>query len=199
MKLRLVFSKQEGEKPMEHLTQRQVLDFIDGNLDEATERRVHTHLGGCDRCGREVAFQRSVLQTARVLPTIPVSRHFTQSVMKRALRKSGETFGYKVLQNLGHVFAMIAVLAVIVYMISLPSTTTGSTQPSQTSELLQAWKSITAQVTGLLTQQSERFREGVASRTTGSRAEIAVMTLAVLLLLAALDRFVLRRLARIKH
>ena len=53
---------------MEHLTELQFNDYLDGLLNETEQRAVHAHLALCAECRADVDAQRSVLADGHALP-----------------------------------------------------------------------------------------------------------------------------------
>ncbi len=43
-------------------------DYLDGTLPAEQVRQVEEHLAGCEKCHREVAFNRSLISSARAMP-----------------------------------------------------------------------------------------------------------------------------------
>ncbi|MGH2567220.1 MAG: anti-sigma factor family protein [Bacteroidota bacterium] len=181
---------------MNHMTQEQLFAFVDGRLEDD---RVTAHLDECRRCRKEVAFQRSLVGTARGLPLTKPSARLTERVMSRVLRTTQErSFSYRILQNLGYVFAMMMVLAVLGYILNNSASFLVAEHEAQPSELVTAWKSYYSQMNQLLTKSSAQFSQAVTQRTATSAWKIVLTTFCILVGYGALDRFVLQKVIRMK-
>ena len=183
---------------MEHLSQQQMSMLIDSQLDDAEERLVKTHLLSCARCTAEVTLQRSLVRAARELPLERTSQRFTERLMSRVIHSSKPAFSYKLLQNLGSAFAMIAVLVVLGYVLSSPPALLSGASDSPSSELFTAWKTFYTNVYAFLTQSTTQLNQTVTQQTAAPISKILVTTFLVLVGFFALDRFVLQKIVRTK-
>lgn len=184
---------------MNHLTQEQIFAFIDGNFDDALEHQINAHLAACTRCNNEVALQRALLRTARELPLSKTSRGFTERVMGRVLRPArNNSLSYKILQNLGYVFAMMIVLAVLGYFLTNPSALFVKGADTQPSELSRAWKTFSTEVGQFLTLHTTQLSQTVAQKKSTPISRIITVTVFVLIAFGVLDRFVLQKVVRMK-
>jgi hypothetical protein len=94
---------------MTHLTEGQILAYADGSADYLTMATCTNHLAGCEQCRREVELQKSILRTARSTGLLMPSRSFTRRVMSRIVPSRTRLAMRWILNNMGAMFAMMAV------------------------------------------------------------------------------------------
>ena len=183
---------------MTHLTQAQILQMADGTADYATQATVTNHLAVCSRCRSELELQRSLLRAARRMPLPSVSDRFTRAVMARILPKEQNPAAAWILNNMGNMFAMMAVLGVLAYVLTSPAPVVGTGQASPGNAIVQELgkgaMDAYAKLNALLKQATPVKEPATASN--GSDGMISKLALIVLSLavLAAADRFWLSRL-----
>lgn len=182
---------------MNHLSQEQVYLFIDGVVEGPILRQIQEHLDRCERCRREVELQRRLTRAARELPLAKTSERFTQRVMSRVLRSASErSLSYRLLQNLGYVFAMMVVLGVLGYILTNPSRLFVTDSETKPSEVVTAWQSFANRFHQLLSDGTAKLNQTMSQHATTPTWKIISMTVAVLFGLALFDRFVLRKVVR---
>ncbi len=97
---------------MKHLTEQQIQSFVDATADYMTQATCTNHLATCERCRREVELQKALLRTARRSGLMMPSRSFTRRVMASIVPSRRRVAVRWVLDNMGAMFAMMAVLGV---------------------------------------------------------------------------------------
>lgn len=182
---------------MTHLTQTQICQTIDGTADYATQAAATSHLAVCQRCRGEVELQRSMMRAARRIPPPQVSEQFTKRVMARVLPKNQSPLAAWILNNMGNVFAMMVVLAVLTFVMTNPTPLVGTTDssPGQAwmDEMSRGMENGYAKITSFLQRNSQAADH--ASRTGGS-GETGNKLVLIAVSLAALglaDKFFLSR------
>ena len=183
---------------MDHLSRQQIFALIDGQLDDADERRYNAHLAGCVRCRREAQLQRSLGRTVHHLPLEKTSARFTERTMNRILHVRQQSLSYKILQHVGSAAAMVAVLVVLGYILNTPSKWVSGSESSTMTGLTNTWEAISKSLTTFISKSTTQLNTTVATQTSTPTSKIVVMTLLVLLGYAALDRFVLKKVIRMK-
>jgi anti-sigma factor RsiW len=180
---------------MRHLTAAEVLQFVDSTADYATMAFSTNHLAVCERCRREVEFQKSLSRSVRRLPLAETNAQFTEMVMKSILPSVQSRLAAKVLNNLGSVFGLIMVLSAggIIYSVALNTRFTSENsslaQPSTLQEMTKAIISRANEVAQALPLVS--IGEALA------RLQSPVLwSSVVLVLLLAFDRVLARRAIR---
>ncbi|MCI0707083.1 MAG: zf-HC2 domain-containing protein [Ignavibacteriae bacterium] len=183
---------------MNHLSRQQVFALIDGQLDDAEERTCNAHLAGCARCRNEVALQRSLDTAVENLPLERTSSWFTERTMNRILRAGKQSLSYRILQHVGSAVAMVAVLVVLGYILSSPSELLVGNDDSASSSLFSSWKTFYNNVSAAVSQNATRLNNVFAGQTATPVTKIIATTLLVLVVLAGLDRYVFRKVVRMK-
>jgi anti-sigma factor RsiW len=181
---------------MTHLTTHQLLQFIDGTLDYASQAQCTSHLAVCARCRKEVDLQKSIAKVSRSQRLVKAPGTFTQRVMARVAPKIRPTWRSRLVDNLGNVFAMAMVLAFLGYAISTPSMFNVQKETSQPSAFS---KTITGAYESVIKALSVRTTEAAQKVTVSSDAEqtrVFVLTLISILILVVIDQFVLKRYVR---
>jgi len=97
---------------MKHLTTMQIQQYVDGSADYMTQATCTNHLAVCHRCRKEADMQKAILRTARQSGLMMPSRSFTRRVMSRIDPSRSRIATRWVLDNMGAMFAMMAVLGV---------------------------------------------------------------------------------------
>jgi hypothetical protein len=97
---------------MTHLTNDQILQFVDGTADYMMQATCTNHLATCEKCRREVELQKVIVKTARETGLMMPSRSFTRAVMSTIVPGRVRRMTRWALDNMGGMFAMMAVLGV---------------------------------------------------------------------------------------
>lgn len=178
---------------MNHLTTKQILQFTDGTLDYAAQAQCTSHLAVCARCRKEVELQKLVLKVSRQQPDVATSSGFVQRLMARIVPQPRKTWKTRVIDNLGNVFAMAMVLAVLGYAVSNPALFRMQEQTARPSLIPQAVTDTYAKVIESFTQKANDATKQVVTSTGAENTKMISLTLFSLLILVALDQFVLKR------
>ncbi|MGB2869892.1 MAG: hypothetical protein WBD36_15695 [Bacteroidota bacterium] len=181
---------------MKHLTTTEIFGVVDGTILNGEKTTVLRHLEECGRCRQEVAFQKTLALAARNQSLTKPSKGFTARVMSTVLPPVHRSLTSRLLDNLGNLFAMMLVVGVVGYIVSGPALSSGSTAQSETYQLFKGFSDGYATVNQFLSQQSFLAKQKVVETTSG--AKVLLFTIATLLFLAAIDRFVLRQFLKMK-
>lgn len=125
---------------MNHLTTSQVLQTVDGTADYATQAAVTSHLAVCASCRAEVEFHRSLVRAARRGPLPGLPDRFTKGVMARVILRRQSPFAAWILNNMGSLFAMMAVLGVFWLVMSQPLSFSTSPEKTQGDQIVEQWR-----------------------------------------------------------
>ena len=184
---------------MSHLTRNQILATADKTLSEAEEERLKLHLNECARCRNEVAFQRAISAVAREVLQTKTSVRFTDRVMSRVLQTAtNSSISYRILQNLGYVFAMMLVVGVLGYVLMNPSRFLGSQTSTQPSELAKSWDAVSSQMSQFFQRSTSQFDQALVQKTDTPSWKIILMALSILGVYGVLYRFVFQKVVRMK-
>lgn len=178
---------------MNHLTTKQILEFTDATLDYAAQAQCTSHLAVCARCRREVDLQKLVSKVSRQQPVVTTSSGFVHRVMARIVPQPQKAWKTRVIDNLGNVFAMAMVLAVLGYAVTNPSLFRVQEQSSRQSFIPQSVTDAYAKVVQSFSQRANDATKQMVSSTGYENAKIISLTIFSLLILVALDQFVLKR------
>lgn len=184
---------------MSHLTRQQILAAVDKRLSMTEHARLQLHLNDCARCRNEVALQQELTSVAREALQTRASVRFTDRVMSRVLRTAtSSTFAYKILQNIGYVFAMMLVVGVLGIVLMNPSRFLGGQSQGQPSEFLTSWNTVSDQINQFFQQSTSQLNQTVAQRTALPSWKIILMTLCILGVYGVVDRYVIQKVVRMK-
>ena len=184
---------------MNHLTENEVLQVVDGSMLNGEKTRILVHLESCPRCRKEVEFSRNLERAARSAPLSKPSREFTARVMGRIAPQLKPSIGTWFINNLANILAMTLVLTVVWYAVTLKKADGPATGPTVVSNALAVYSEYYAKVRELF--PADRIR-AVQSPMTDQSAEtnkIILFTVISILILVAVDRLVLRRVIRLRR
>lgn len=184
---------------MIHLTTKQILQFTDGTLDYASQAQCTNHLAICERCRKEVDFQKALAKVSRRESLEQTSTGFVQRVMARVNPQRQKNWKTTLVDNLGNVFAMAMVLAIVGYALSTPSLFQMQEQSSEPSLVTQTISNAYTSVVHSFAQHTQEATQQVM-QSTGSSKGTQMISLAVLslLILVVLDQFVIKRFMGMK-
>ncbi|MEX1277240.1 MAG: zf-HC2 domain-containing protein [Bacteroidota bacterium] len=187
---------------MNHLSNNDIHSLIDGMMLNGERSRVLAHLEDCERCRREVAFHRSATRVAREMPPVKPSSRFTERVMIKVAPREQPAWLRWTLNNAGNIFGMILVLSVIGYLLTTPMVFTeqSSGGSSKLTETFQTYQGLYGQAKTFLAEQANKLKgdPSTASTPPTESGKILVMVVLSLLMLVGLDRFVFRRISRVR-
>ena len=183
---------------MNHLTTNEVLQFVDGAIANGVRTKLMEHLEVCPRCRAEVEFQRNLLRAAKAAPLARPSREFTASVLDAVSHQTKKTWSTTIVNNLGRVLAMAMVLSVVWYVLNAPRPAQNSTPQSVLSTIVHTYVDYYAQAQNFVSNQKVRIiGEPTAKEGTGTD-HVIILTVISILILVVVDRFVVRRVIKIR-
>ena len=183
---------------MNHLTTEQILEYVDGTILNGERTEVVAHLESCPRCKREVELQRVLAKSAREAPLAKPSRKLVDRIMESILPETKNSLARKLVNNLGNLLAMIVVLSIVGYAVSTPTVWKGDATPSVISQTFKTYNQFYDQVSRFLTAESARLQSRGSTPASRDDGKIIGFTIISLLALAALDKFVIRRVVKTK-
>ena len=178
---------------MIHLTTKQILQFVDGTLDYASQAQCTNHLAVCGRCRKEVELQKVIAKASRHQPVIQTSAGFVRRVMTHIVPRQEKTWKTRMIDNLGNVFAMAMVLAVVGYAVTNPSIFKVQEQSTQQSIIPQTVSDTYAKIVRSFSQRANAATQQVLTTTGNESNKMISLTVLSLFILIALDQFVLKR------
>lgn len=183
---------------MNHLTAEELFQFLDGRPDAETKIKVENHLSSCPVCKRELLLQQNLGRAVKRLPWEQTSTKISGRVMKRVLGSQKASFLSKVLTHGGNILAMIFVLGFIGAILSSASLRQSSEGPSAVSEFFKPFTQFYAQAGELLASRTIRVNQEITNTTSSRSVKIVAFALLTFVVLAAIDRYVIPRLIRLK-
>jgi anti-sigma factor RsiW len=186
---------------MTHLTNKQIVQFTDGTLDYASQAQCTGHLAICERCRKEIELQKTIAKIARHQLAAQPASSFVQRVMAQIIPQPQKSWKTRLVDNLGNVFAMAMVLAILGYAVSNPSLFQLQQQSSQPSIIPQVVTDTYVKLVQSISQRTNEVTQQVATSTGRENSNMISLTIVSLLILAAIDQFILKRLMglRMKH
>lgn len=184
---------------MKHLTPDEVFQVVDGFVANGVKTRILAHLEVCGQCRSEVESTRKLERVARSTPLVSPSRDFAQRVMKRVVPQASKTLASRIIDNLGNILAMALVLSVVFIALTSQRPHQGSAGPSFVSKTLALYSEYYAKARDYVGKEtSKRLTVPVKDRPSDIN-EIVMMTVVSIVILVGIDRFVSRRVARLRR
>ena len=184
---------------MNHLTANEVLQVIDGSMLNGEKTRILVHLESCPRCRREVEFSRNLERVARIAPLSKPSRDFTARVMKRVDPQSKRSIATWFVNNLANILAMALVLTVVWYAVAVKQPAGPATGPSVVSNALAVYTEYYAKVREFFPADRMKAIQKPVTDQSAETNKIVLFTVVSILILAAVDRLVVRRVIRLRN
>jgi hypothetical protein len=181
---------------MNHILFDQICQIADDQTSKVDVASL-IHAKSCSVCQKEIALQRALIVSAKKASLLFPSAEFTQNLL-RVIQPSKQTHWYdRILQNMGNVIAMAAVLAFLVYIFSVAGSVgiqvdkpTDSKIVSELSKIAQNGSHQLVQLFKVKFPQTQRDQ---------SQSHILIVAFLTLVILWAFDRIFLyfQRKARI--
>ncbi|MCX6142743.1 MAG: zf-HC2 domain-containing protein [Ignavibacteriales bacterium] len=190
--------KIEKEVTMNHLTTKEIFQIVDGTIANGERTKLMVHLEACHRCRQEVQFHRSLGQAAKDAPLAKPLNGFTARIVTRIVPEAKKSLMSKIVDNLGNILAMGLVLSVVWFAVMSAPPSRGPTEPSGISKALAVYVEYYAKARDVASKQFVRVVGEPDKDQTSKSADITTLTLISLLILVAIDRFVVRRVIRIR-
>ena len=181
---------------MSHLTTREVLEIVDGTIANGERTKLLLHLEQCSRCRSEVDFQKSLERTAKDLPLTKPQRPFTGQVLGRVLPRTGKSWVSRIVNNLGSILAMGLVLSIVWYAINNSPASDSGRQPSVLSEAFKVYADYYSKAQTYLAKESSQLTSQPANSRAPKTDNVIILTAVSLLILIAIDRFVVQRVMK---
>jgi hypothetical protein len=183
---------------MNHLTTKQILQIVDGTIANGEKSKLIVHLEACDRCRQEIQFHRSLSQSVRELPLARPSKGFTARIVGKIAPETKKSWISKIVDNLGNILAMGLVLSVVWYTVNMTPTSKSPVEPSGISKALTVYVEYYAKARDAASKEITKIIGEPKKEQTPKTADVATLTLISLLILVAIDRFVVRRVIKIR-
>ncbi|MEK6566219.1 MAG: zf-HC2 domain-containing protein [Bacteroidota bacterium] len=179
---------------MTHLTMSQILQYIDGTADYASQAQCTSHLAVCERCRREAGLHKKLLKTGRQ-NLYRTSSRFIENVMAIVAPQPKNSWAAKILNNLANIFSMMLVLGVLGYAISAKSDFKFTESP-QYSAMTKVFTDAYAKLRQSANEQTRQVSVKVTPGASNKTAKLIIFSVLALLTLGAVDRFVVRRIIK---
>jgi hypothetical protein len=190
--------RNEKEVAMNHLTTKEIFQIVDGTIANGERTKLMVHLEACQRCRQEVQFHRSLGQAAKDAPPAKLSDGFTARIVSRIAPEAKKSLISKIVDNLGNILAMGLVLSAIWFAVTSTPVSKSSTEPSGISKALALYMEYYAKASDVASKQLVRVVGEPDKSQTSKSADVATLTLISLLILVAIDRFVVRRVIKLR-
>jgi hypothetical protein len=183
---------------MNHLTTREVLQFVDGTIANGEKTELIVHLETCARCRQQVQLHRSLGQAVKEVPLVQPPAGFTARVMGTIAPTPKKSWVSKIIDNLGNILAMGLVLSIVWYAVNTVPASNTQMEPFGISKALTLYLEYYAKARDLASREMVKVVGEPKKEQTSKSADVAQLTLISLLILVAIDRLVLRRVIRIR-
>lgn len=151
---------------MTHVSETEVLDYIDHRLSAQTERVIEAHCAECAQCRRSVEFNRALMRSAGVIEPAGLAVDFTERVMRHShipVRRARFSW---LLENSANIVAMIfvlCILAIVAYAMSLPSTDSGAASDSSYARIYGFWRDASSTAVSSFIQHTSQTTQPLAT------------------------------------
>lgn len=182
---------------MTHLTTQQILHAVDGTADAATQAIVANHAAVCPVCRREFEFQKNLIRIARKMAPASVSDRFTGNVMARVAPRRQGVLATWLLNNMGNVFGMMAVLGTIWAVVANPQSFIPATRQTEEPPIIKQWSGGLDGGYQALKEYVEKIQVGPKGTEQRKKENFGTVTLLILLSIGVLiagDRYVVPRI-----
>jgi hypothetical protein len=186
------------EVSMNHLTTREIFQIVDGTIANGEKTKLIAHLETCPRCRSDLQFHRSLSQAAREAPLTRPSKGFTSRVVGKIAPKARKSWVSRIVDNLGNIMAMGLVLSVVWYAVTMAPTSASQNQPSALSKAFGVYVEYYAKARDASSKEFVQVVGEPKKDQSTNTSDVATLTLISLLILVAIDRFVSRRVIRIR-
>jgi hypothetical protein len=183
---------------MNHLTGDEVLQVIDGSMLNGEKTRILAHLETCPRCRREVEFSRNLERAARSAPLSKPSRDFTARVMGRVAPQPRRSVATWFINNLANILAMALVLTVVWYAVTMKKDTSPYAGPTVISNALSVYSEYYAKARNLFPADRIMAIQKPVADQSAETNKVVLFTVISILILAGVDRLVVRRVTRFR-
>lgn len=192
--------KENGKREdlMSHLTTNEIFQVVDETLANGVRTKIVAHLETCSRCRQEVEFQRKLLRAAMSSPLVRPSADFRTRVLNAVTPRSKNSLLSKIVNNLGSILAMGIVLTVVWFAGSNTSASGGNRQPSILSEAVKTYVDYYARARDFVAKKQVQLVGEAPKNPRQGRDNVIYLTIVSIVILVAADRFVFRKLTRIR-
>jgi anti-sigma factor RsiW len=111
---------------MEHIPIEIICRMADNDIAGAEMHRYAAHMAECRKCRQEVALQQSIMRVARSRNLPQPSAGFTDNILKAIAPSGAKRWYEQLLNNMGNMIAVAAVLVFLAFVFSSTSTMFGS-------------------------------------------------------------------------
>jgi len=116
--------------------------------------------------------------------------------VRKIAPESKKSWMSKIVDNLGNIIAMGLVLSIVWYAVTMAPASQNPTQPSALSKAFGVYVEYYAKARDAASKELVRVVGEPKKEQTSKTADVATLTLISLLILVAIDRFVVRRVIR---
>lgn len=183
---------------MNHLTTREIFQIVDGTIANGERTKLMVHLEACHRCQHEVQIHRSVGQAVSDAQLVRPSDGFAARVVARIAPEAKKTWISRVVDNLGNILAMGLVLSVVWYAVNSASAGKVPAEPSGFSKTLALYVEYYGKARDAASKQITRVVGEPRKEPAPMTSDVVTLTLISLLILVGIDRFVVRRVIKIR-
>ncbi|MGA3246127.1 MAG: hypothetical protein ABSE41_16035 [Bacteroidota bacterium] len=183
---------------MNHLTTNEVFQLVDETLANGARTKILAHLEVCSQCRQEVEFQRKLLRAAKSAPLVRPSADLRARVLNAVTPLSKKSLLSRIVNNLGSILAMGIVLTIVWYAGSTTNPSAGSQQPSILSEAVKTYVDYYARARDFISKKQVQLVGEAPKNTSPQSDNVLYLTFVSIIILVAVDRFVVRRFMRIR-
>jgi len=183
---------------MNHLTTSEVFQLVDERLANGDRAKIVAHLEACPRCRQEVEFQRRLSRAVRSAPLVRPSVGLRDRVLNAVVPQRKKSLLSGIVNNLGSILGMAMVLTVVWYAATTTDSSVGSAKPSVLSEAVKTYVAFYASARDFVVKKQTQFAGEPSKQTQRGNEDVIYLTIASIVILVAVDRFIVRRLVKIR-
>ncbi len=167
-------------------TQQELMDFVDGTLPPSRHREVSTMASNSRHLQLEISILRAVRKTIRHGDIHSPSKSFTPSVMRTILPPVRESLWLRLIKNSSNMFAMIMVLSIIVFAVSM-NPEGGNSSSRFISSGIESFTSYQTAASDYVSQWTKTATLPVQTMAKTTAAKILVIGMAAFFLFFVMD------------
>ena len=183
---------------MNHLSTTEILQVVDGTIANGVRTKLMVHLEMCSQCRAEVEFHRNLARAAKAAPLARPSKGFTAAVLGIIAPSKKKSLSSKIIDNLGRILAMALVLSVVWYVLNAPASVSTARQPSLFSNVVTSYVHFYAHAQEFIAKERSLIVSQSMKEQDSNTTQVVVLTFISLFLLVAIDRFVVRRVIKMR-
>ena len=176
-----------------HCSINEIQDHLDGTLAPDSRKEVEGHLQACPRCQNTRDSMGELGRALRSLPRERVDERFTRTVMNKLTSGQTDSLSFRILEKLAYVFALFFVLALLTAAFIVSGAVDVQRVSEEQTRIQELLTGSASQAGEMIALFSRVLAEYVPFAFGAGSLGMTGTIVAVVMLLALVDRFLVRR------